>query len=157
MAGNENAVGPRTEPPGRTLADQSAAALIKSFRERFRTKKIEDYYASGKVSRGIDQPTWLAFGNRHRVFRAHLPDLTIDDDRPVLLYREYEDPPDVYETVWRDARNYLLTRHEWEQSEAYVFPPGMEWVIAYTHEYESDFEDLILLSGQIDAIIKVNV
>ena len=155
MAGNEDSVNPWTEPPGIRLGDQAAAALITSFRERYRSRRLEDYLlSSGKLLRGSMKPTWLAFANRQRIFRAQLPDLTIDDDLPVLLYREYEAPPDVYNTVWRDARNFLLTRHEWEQSEAYAFPPGMEWVVAYTHEYESDFEDLILLSGRFDAILK---
>jgi hypothetical protein len=147
---------PLTVPPGRRLDDQTAAALIESFRDRYRRRKLHDHwFNSVEVIRANVQPTWLAFDNRHRVTRAQLPRLAIADDLPVLLYLEYADPPEVYASVWREAGHFLLTRHPWErQSEAYVFPPGMEWVVAYTHEYESDFEDLILLSGRIGDILE---
>src|SRR5687767_15450644 len=118
MAGDEDTALPETEPPGIKLGEQAAAALIKSFRDRYRSRSLEDYHRGSElIVRGSMQPTWLAFAERHRIFRAQLPDLAIDDDLPVLLYREYENPPDVYDTVWRGARDYLLTRHPWEQSE----------------------------------------
>ena len=157
MAADEGEYGPLTVPPGRRLDDQAATAVVQSFRDHFRTRKVADTYASGTFFRGSEQPSWLAFGQRHRVFRADLPGLAIADDLPVLLYLEFWDPPKVFDTAWRHARDYLLTRHPWEQSEAYVFPPGMEWVVAYTHEFESDMEDLILLSGRFDAILGTDV
>ena len=157
MAGDERQYGRITVPRGRRVDDEAAAALVSSFRDRFRTRKLADQYMSGTFFRGSEQPSWVAFGQRHRVFRAELPGLAIADDLPVLLYLEFWNPPKLFDTMWRDARDYLLTRHPWEQSEAYVFPPRMEWVVTYTHEFETDMEDLILLSGRVDAILSKDV
>ena len=61
MAGDEDTALPETEPPGMRLGDQAAAALIKSFRDRYRSRRLEDYHVGSElIARGSTQPTWLA-------------------------------------------------------------------------------------------------
>ncbi|HYO55504.1 hypothetical protein [Archangium sp.] len=121
--------------PGQKLTANEAKPVIQQFWSTFR-----DPAKKGG-------PTWLRLKTQVRATPAVLKSSALDGFQMLYVFFEYERA--LWSASASDIRNYFERRSPGDYADVYVFPPTMQWCIAYTAE-DNMGEDVVLLAGDVD-------
>ena len=111
-----------TPEPGTRASKDAEKAIISEFYAKYR--KVANDQAP-------NVPTWCTFDSPVLVDQNILSHVELSKYKALNIF--FENQGAVYSANLQEIRRYFSHREPWEDYDIYVFPPAMDWCIAFTH------------------------